>query len=171
MNLPEKAVNDRIHRNLISRDLPFIKREALAAITNEYKDIPAAMEGIDNHLHGFYQRNYPEVEKQYSALIDSAVLALQAVYKRNIHPEMNITWGSYPSNLGHDNDLGCWRCHGGSLVDDQDEYISYDCTTCHSILAEGSDDPFKFMFPSDTADPEGDMHEYLRQEFMKSLEN
>ena len=36
---------------------------------------------------------------------------LAAIYARNVFPEMKVGWGTYPNNIGHEDFLGCFRCH------------------------------------------------------------
>ena len=57
------------------------------------------MEGIERRLQFFYRRSYPDVATAKQVEIDSAVSTLQAFYRRNIHPEMSVTWNSYPDQL------------------------------------------------------------------------
>jgi len=166
---PEWAIDDRIQRGVLDKSLPFFKREALHAITGSYSDKQAAMEGISNHLHGYYQRNYPMLGRNKSILIDSTIAVLQAIYARNIHPEMNIGWGAYSSHIGHVGDGGCFRCHNSQLVDDAGSSISDDCALCHSMLANGHEDPFRFLQPADTADIDFQVHQYLQEEFLQSF--
>ena len=165
---PQKAVNERMSFGLLDRSLPYLNREALHAIIKNYPGRNAAMNGIANHLRGFYKRNYPEMAAENIALIDSCVNALQDIYNRNIHPEMNISWGSYPSHIGHKGGSGCFRCHNSKLVDEDNKSISYDCVLCHSIPAYESSEPFKFLSPADTTDRDFIMHKYLQEEFLNS---
>lgn len=166
---PERAIDERIQQGLLNRSLPFLKREALKAITSGYPDGEAAMEGIANHMHGFYQRYLPDMARKKSGSIDSAVSILREIYYRNIHPEMNVTWGAYPSHIGHKGARGCFRCHNKQMVAGQGKSISGDCTLCHSILADQKDNPFQYLLPVDTADRDFQMHRYLREEFLQSL--
>jgi len=165
---PEKAVDARIESGRIDRSLPYLKREMLAAIMPDYSDHQAAMEGIANHIYGFYQRNYPEIFIQNADELDTLVAVLQKLYSRNIHEEMKITWGSYPSHIGHDGDGGCFRCHNDRLVDSEGGTISYDCDICHSILAYDEDEPFVYLLAPDTANPNFPIHQYLRNEFLEA---
>jgi hypothetical protein len=32
------------------------------------------------------------------------------VYRRNVFSHLKVTWGTYPNNLGHTDDPGCFRC-------------------------------------------------------------
>jgi hypothetical protein len=167
---PEDAVDRKLEAELLPRELPFIKREALAVITNRYPGTVAANEGIANQLHGFYRRELPQVSASRGRLIDSAVTVLQRIHHENVFPRMNITWGAYPSHIGHEGESGCFRCHNDKLVAADGGTISYDCTLCHSILADNHRDAFHYLSPPDTADPSYPMHRYLRQEFLRTVD-
>ena len=165
---PERALDERIRLGQLDRTLPFLKREALHAISNIYPDQEAAFEGIANHMQGFYIRQYPDIARRKAMLIDSAVTVLRGVYDRNIHPEMNIIWNSYPSHIGHKGNTGCFRCHNSDLVSETGRTIGHDCTLCHSILSSQQGDMFRNLLPADTADPDYYMNQYLKDEFLKS---
>jgi len=164
--LPENALDDRIHRRIISRELPYIKREALKTLTTEYPDSESAEKGFRIHLDGFYQRHYPELLISKMDQIDSIVETLKTIYDRNIHHGMNINWASYPSHIGHKAGSGCFRCHNSSLRDNEGNSISQDCTLCHSILADKENEPFEYIKSLDPDNPEYPMQEYLRKEFL-----
>ena len=166
---PERAIDDRIQRGLLDKSLPFLKREALRAITTGYPDQQAALDGLSNHLHGYYQRHYPESGKSKLILIDSVIVVLRDIYTRNIHHGMNIGWGAYSSHIGHVGDGGCFRCHNSRLVDEAGNTISDDCALCHSMLSNGHKDPFKFLKTVDTSDVDYLMHLYLQEEFLGSF--
>ena len=163
------AVDGRIRLGLLDRSLSYLKRDALAAVTAGYPDAEAAMEGIANHMHGFYRRRFPDVAIEKSAQIDKAVSVLQATYNRNIHHQLNLTWGTYPSHIGHKGDQGCFRCHNTDLVNENGASISGDCTLCHSILAFESDEAFEYLLPVDSTNRDFRMHQYLQQEFLEFL--
>jgi hypothetical protein len=65
--------------------------------------------------------------------IDRAVLAVQEVYRRNVFPDMNVTFGTYPSNIGHVDFPGCFRCHDDDHKSKDGKKIGQDCDTCHAI--------------------------------------
>ena len=165
---PNNAVDERMSLGQIDRSLPFVKRESMAAITAGYANEEDAMEGISNRLHGFYRREFPEAARTNRVGIDSVVTVLQAVYKRNIHHQMNITWNTYRSLIGHSGGGGCFRCHNADMVDSGGEAIPSDCTMCHSILAYGSDEPFAYVLTADSTSAVLRMHEYLLKEFLDS---
>ena len=165
---PNQAVDLRLARGELDRVLPYIKREAVHALTRNYPDRETALEGIAVHLRNFYQREFPGVFRGHQLQLETAVATVQEIYARNIHPEMNIGWGSYPNHLGHTTSRGCFRCHSPELVDDDGEQISDDCTLCHSILAREEPHPFSYLLPvgADSTAPNRRMHEYLQDEFL-----
>jgi len=168
---PEWAVDLRITEGLIDRSIPFIKQQALAAITGDYPDLESAMRGIENQLNGWYQRYDRKVWVEKGEAIDRAVKVLQEVYRRNIHPRMNVGWNVHPDHLGHRGGGGCFRCHNKDMVDEEGAAVPYDCTLCHSILAQDSEHPFQYLLPApEKGDPDARLHEYLGGEFLHSLD-
>jgi hypothetical protein len=160
---PAKAVDLRIRQGLLTRGLPFIKREALAALTASYADRDEAMAGIESRLRSFYGTLSVPADQ-----LEQAVRTVQEIHRRNIHPEMKVTWGSYPNHLGHDADTGgCFRCHNRDMVDESGRGISDECTLCHSILANGEPEPYLYLFRPDEYAPREtrEMQRYLRGEF------
>jgi len=168
---PHDAVNESIRLGQLDKKLPFLKREAVSAITQNYADSVAALNGIENQFTGFYRLNYPELARTENAAINDAVETLRSIYYRNIHHGMNITWGTYESHIGHryGTKSGCFRCHNSDMVDSEGEAISPDCTMCHSILAYDYAEPFGYIQPADTTDPEYRMQQYLRDEFLEFI--
>ena len=71
----------------------------------------------------------------------AAVRALQEIYSRNVFPEMKVTWGTYPNNLGHQNFPGCFRCHDDNHKSQAGKAITQDCSACHDLLAMDEEKP------------------------------
>jgi hypothetical protein len=130
---PERAVDGAIGIGEISRELPFIRREAVAALNDKYESREAAERGIADRLRAFYQKNYPNVLKERGPLVDRAVLVSQVLYRRNVFPRMNVTWGSYPNNIGHMDAPGCFRCHDDNHKSKDGAVIRQECELCHTI--------------------------------------
>ncbi len=139
--LPEAAVDQSMSDGQISADLPFIKKESVAALRADYPDRDTATQKIAATLFAFYQTSYPNVYADKRSLVDAAVKQVQAIYLRNIFPKMKVTWGTYVNNLGHTDSLGCFRCHDGSHTSADGRTIPMDCDTCHSLLAVDDPDP------------------------------
>ena len=71
----------------------------------------------------------------------SASRGLVAVYERNVFPEMKVTWGTYPNNIGHTDFPGCFRCHDDMHSSADGKTIPQDCDTCHQLLAMEEEQP------------------------------
>jgi len=84
---------------------------------------------------GFYQQNYVDLSTSRSEDIHQAGKAILAIYNRNVFPELKVSWGTYPNNLGHTDFPGCFRCHDGSHTASDGQSITQDCSTCHQPLA------------------------------------
>ena len=56
---------------------------------------------------------------------------------------MNVKWGSYPNNIGHNDFPGCFRCHddGHKNVKESAKTMSQDCNLCHNLLAMDEANP------------------------------
>jgi hypothetical protein len=139
--MPERAVDNAITDGRISRDLPFIKREAIAALKATYPDRDTASRQIPEKIAGFYKEKYPDAYRNHRSAVESAGAAVQAIYMRNIFPEMKVTWGTHPNNIGHDDFLGCFRCHDGNHKSSDGKVIANDCDTCHQVLALEEENP------------------------------
>lgn len=164
----ETVVDELIRRGLLDPTLPYIKKEALSALSANYPTQEAAQKGIADRLYNIYKRRYPEADQKQSDALTQAVTVLQEAYATYIHPQMKITWGTYPSHIGHARSLGCFRCHNADMVDERGMSTRHDCTMCHSILAMESPDRFEFLGEPEEGGRAGQMHQYLREEFFKS---
>ena len=59
------------------------------------------------------------------------------IYDRNVFPEMKVSWNTYPSNIGHRNWPGCFRCHDGKHVTNDGQVLISECKTCHTEPKRG----------------------------------
>jgi hypothetical protein len=133
--LPGRAVDEAMARGEIPVGLPFVKKAALDLLKTSYSTDDEATQKIPAGLSAFYQGKYPAVATQRAAPIQAAAQALLAIYRRNVFPDLKVTWGTYPNNLGHADDPGCFRCHDDSHATPDKKTITQDCNTCHQGLA------------------------------------
>lgn len=129
---PERAVDRAIAAGLISRTLPFVRRESVRLLAAEYPAPAAAERAIDEGLRGFYRAQGAAVDAE---ALDRAVAAVRRIYARNVFPAMKVTFGVYPDNIGHTNSQGCFRCHDGAHSTKDGRQIPSDCETCHKEIA------------------------------------
>ena len=125
----DKAVDALIASGAVKRDVPFLKKELVAALTAEYPTHEAADAGIANHL----RQAWKSADARLAPEIDRAVSAAQQLYRRNVFPDMKVTWGTYPSQLGHMDAPGCSRCHDESHKSVAGAVIKQDCEQCHKM--------------------------------------
>ncbi len=138
---PGPAIDNAINQGLIDQSLPFVKRESLRIVQEQYDSHEAAREGLAAELAKFYDENYPDVAAQNADLITAAGTALGDIYSVNNFPQMNVWWDTYPNHIGHEQSDGCFRCHKRSMRTEDREQVSNDCDTCHLVLAEEEEDP------------------------------
>jgi len=129
----EKAINVAMARGEIPKTLPFVRREAVKALKVGYPTQDLATEGISRELREFYRTQYQAVYMARRQDVEKAVNAAQNVYRRNVFPEMNVQFGTYPNNIGHMDFPGCFRCHDENHKTKDGKTISQDCDTCHHI--------------------------------------
>jgi hypothetical protein len=131
---PNSAINLAMALGRVDASLPYVKTNAVFALTRPYTNEVQALQQIATFLAGQYPegRNDPRVTK--------AIDAVQTIYKENFFPEMNASWRAYPDNIGHKDWPGCFRCHDGkhTTADGKNTIKANDCSACHVILAQGS---------------------------------
>jgi hypothetical protein len=139
--LPENAIDKAITEGRFDRGLPFAKKTGLELIKKEYSDRATAATQIAAGFEAYYREKHPEVYAKLRASVTASAQALVKIYERNIYPEMKITWGVHPNQLGHEDNGGCFRCHDGSHKGPDGKLITADCEACHSVLAADEKDP------------------------------
>jgi nitrate/TMAO reductase-like tetraheme cytochrome c subunit len=133
--LPERAMDNALAGGDVSVTLPFIKKKGVEVLKAGYGSSEEAASKIPPALSGFYQQSYPELFARRAQDIGQAGKAVLAIYDRNVFPDLKVTWGTYPNNLGHMDFPGCFRCHDGSHTAADGKTISQDCNACHEPLA------------------------------------
>ena len=124
---PERAVNVAMAEGRIPKELPFVRREALAAVVPDYPDKGTALQAIATRLREYYKTNPPADMK----LVERAVAATQDVWASNVFPAMRVKWGTYPNHISHVDTNGCFRCHDDEHKASDGTVIRQDCELCH----------------------------------------
>jgi hypothetical protein len=128
---PDASIDLAMATGRIDPTLPYIKKNAVAVLTETYATEKEAIESIATKLAG----QYPD-----SPRIRPVIDVVQQIYRENFFPEMKATWKEYPDHIGHKEWPGCFRCHDGQhkTVEGKKEIKANDCNACHIILAQGS---------------------------------
>ena len=145
--LPDRAVNQAMALGQIAPSLPFVKKEGVELLKASYSSGDEAAQKIPGALSTFYLQKYPDAAAKQGAAIQAAGQTLAAIYHRNVFPDLKVTWGTYPNNLGHTDDPGCFRCHDASHMTPDNKTIAQDCNACHQPVAmdEASPDILKTL--------------------------
>jgi nitrate/TMAO reductase-like tetraheme cytochrome c subunit len=140
-DLPENAVDKQMSLSHISPALPFIKQKAVEVLKVNYTTRDVAKQSITAEISKFYQTNYPQIYQTQRSAVEQSGQEIANIYLRNIFPDMRVTWGVHPNNLGHNDSPGCFRCHDGSHTSADGQTITNDCSACHQVLAAGEENP------------------------------
>jgi len=134
---PDLAVDSALSRNLMSPTLPFLKTLGVNTLSKDFATSEAAHDTIRKDVLAFYADKYPEIAKARARDIDTAVDSLTAIFDRNVFPAMGVSWKTYPTNIGHRNSPGCFRCHDGRHVASDGRVLTHECKACHTEPKRG----------------------------------
>jgi hypothetical protein len=133
--LPERAVDNALALGEIPVSLPYLKKQAVQILKAQYASDQEAAVKIPAALSAYYQQNHRSVFEQRSGEIEKAGQVLAKIHNRNVFPDLQVTWGTYPNNLGHTDFPGCFRCHDERKQSGSDGRLTQDCSACHEMLA------------------------------------
>ncbi len=132
VSTPRDTVDNLMARGLISADIPDIHRKAIEFYTQIYDNTEMGLSAIAG-LTNYYKAYYPDFYAANKEKVDQAIAALQEAYRNSVYPEQKSDWTTHPSNVGHQNSPGCFRCHDGKHLNQNNEAIRLECNLCHSI--------------------------------------
>lgn len=138
---PDRALNAAIAAGTIPSSLPFIKKQALEIVQRSYTSRDEAAQKIPAAIDTFYRNNYAGLYLQNREQIRKAAQGVLAVYNNNVFPDMRISWGTYPDNIGHMDSPGCFRCHDGNHAAAGGKSVTQDCSACHNLIAVQEPNP------------------------------
>jgi hypothetical protein len=134
---PDQAADILLYVNSALRTLPFAKREVVSALARSYPSKTEGLHAIPASVEEFYRTSYPAVWSQRGEDVRRLSRLARDVYETNFFPEMNVSWQTYPDNIGHKIFHGCFRCHEGRHVNETGRAISHECGTCHEFIRSG----------------------------------
>lgn len=129
---PENTVDQLIAAGQISTRIPEIRKKSVEVYSQVYDTTEKGLAGIEG-LKQYYQTYHKDFYTENAGLVDEAVTALQSAYSASVFPEQNSDWNTHPNNVGHRDSPGCFRCHDGKHLDEQQKAIRLECNLCHSI--------------------------------------
>lgn len=139
--LPERAVNRAMAGGRIPVSLPYIRKKSVEALRTTYASNQEASQKIPAVISDFYRQEHPAMYQSRQADIEKAAGTLVAIYNENVFPDLGVTWGTYPNNLGHTDFPGCFRCHDEAHTSAGGKTITQDCSACHEVVAASEVSP------------------------------
>ena len=140
-NAPYKSVDEAMAKGLIDPSIPLIHQKAVEVLSTEYASRDEAIKAIAD-IEEDYKRNLFDFYSQNGQIIKNAVAEIQSIYDRTVFHEQEIDWTTYPNNLGHIDAPGCFRCHDGKHLNQDEEAVRLECNVCHAIPVVASADDF-----------------------------
>jgi nitrate/TMAO reductase-like tetraheme cytochrome c subunit/mono/diheme cytochrome c family protein len=136
---PSISVDESISRGLISASIPNIRNRAVVALSATYASRDEAFKAMDAVAEAYKSTAY---YTGHEAEIQAAIDEIKAIYARTVFPDQKVDWTTHPNNLGHINTPGCFRCHDGKHLNDQNQAVRLECNLCHSIPIVASSQDF-----------------------------
>jgi len=138
---PSQAMDSALADGSVSRNLPYIKRQAMALLDRDFASLDQANAAI-GALRFWYEKNYPVIAKTHRSELATAITTIQSIYSELATPAMKVYASTYPDNLGHQKSPGCFRCHDGGhykVVNGavSTQVIPSTCSTCHTFPQVG----------------------------------
>jgi nitrate/TMAO reductase-like tetraheme cytochrome c subunit len=143
--LPGRAMDRSFASGDLPASLPFLKKTGLALLKVSYSSREEAARKIPEGLDAFYRSQYPDTASKDAKKVAAAGQTIARIYSENVFPDLKVGWGTYPSNLGHTDSPGCFRCHDDSHsntnVNSVRKTITQDCAACHQTVAVEESSP------------------------------
>ncbi|MBI1871316.1 MAG: NapC/NirT family cytochrome c [Chlamydiae bacterium] len=135
---PVSAVNEALVTSRLHKEMPYIKREAVKVLSEDYESTDAALTSIHDKISNFYQTEYPDIWNKENDRVEASISEIQNIFRNTQFPEMKVRWDSHPDNIGHMEHQSCFRCHGNEdLKTKEGKTIDKNCSSCHQILSQG----------------------------------
>ena len=132
VNTPEASMDKALERKVIAPDIPDIHRKGVEVLYANYTTQEQGLNGIAG-LVDYYRVYYPDYFANNQQTVLDAVAAIQDIYRQTVFLEQKSDWNSHSNNVGHKDFPGCFRCHDGKHLDNQQQAIRLECNLCHSI--------------------------------------
>jgi hypothetical protein len=151
---PAQAVDWAFGTGLLDRGVPFLRKLALPLLGRVDRPREGVEKEFEAELAAAYDAEHPD-KKPDAAALAKAAAGLAELYRRNVFPQMQIGWDTYPTHIGHAGEAadvrGCFRCHDEKHKTADGKALSQDCELCHEMLAqeekpEELDDQLKALF-------------------------
>lgn len=134
---PADLVDDAIQEERIDRSIPSIKARSNAIIAKA-----AGIVGPESERSAKFRKI---VEDAAPKAADPKTKDAEANFAKEMqrillltsfqsdHSAKQLTWKTFPTNVGHKDFPGCFRCHDGKHQNEKGEAVRLQCTLCHGL--------------------------------------
>jgi hypothetical protein len=129
---PSDAMDDALARGQIDPNIPHIKLLGTVVLSEKYESTEEGLQAIED-LKGWYQENLPDFYAENQDAVNDAVEEIKSIFTVTVVPNLGVGWQTHPSNAGHSEFPGCFRCHDGKHTSPEGETVRLECNICHSI--------------------------------------
>lgn len=129
---PADAMDDALARGAIDAGIPEIKLLGEVVLSRKYSSAEEGMQAIEA-LEDWYRENLPDYYAENQETIRSAVEEIKRIFTVTVFPNLGVGWQNHPSNAGHWEFPGCFRCHDGKHTSPEGKTVRLECNVCHSI--------------------------------------
>jgi hypothetical protein len=129
---PSDAMDDALARGQIDSSIPQIKLLGEVTLSKPYASTEEGLQSIEA-LEGWYQENHPDYYADNQETVRDAIEEMKRIFNVTVFPNLGVGWQTHPSNAGHSEFPGCFRCHDGKHTSPEGETVRLECNICHSI--------------------------------------
>ncbi len=129
---PSDAMDDALARRQIDSRIPQIKLLGVVTLSKQYASTEEGLQAIEA-LEDWYKENHPDFYAENQGAVQDAVEEIKRIFTVTVFPNLGIGWQTHPSNAGHREFPGCFRCHDGKHTSPEGETVRLECNICHSI--------------------------------------
>ncbi len=129
---PDQSVDNAMSRGAIDENIPDIRRMGAEILSQDYANQEQALDAIAN-LDSYYKTTFPDYYATGQEKVAAAIAELQNIYTTSVFSEQEVNWDTHPNNVGHINSPGCFRCHDGKHLNEDNQAVRLECNLCHSI--------------------------------------
>lgn len=145
---PQEVVDQAIHHDQISTDIPFIRKNAVDLLMTSYDatdDAYAAIDELGDQYLNELNTNHTGKTVNLNQELLETMAELKIIYSQTNFPDMLLDWRTNPNNENHTPTLGCFRCHDDKHVavdriGTEVDVISVKCNLCHTVPIVGRGD-------------------------------
>jgi hypothetical protein len=129
---PEESLDTALSQGTISKDIPEIRKKGVDVLRGAYASEAQGLDAIAS-LDLYYQTHYSGFYGANPEKVGQAISALKGIYSSSVFMDQKVNWDTHPSNIGHIDSPGCFRCHDGKHLDDKKQAVRLECNLCHSV--------------------------------------